>query len=100
MDVQHFERLLARYERLAGLAPRLKWLEKECDHLRRTLATAQEGNRRRDRDMEKAEAKIAEWSEYASTLRGAINAIDPHAIKRKKIVLPEWPKPLETEFPF
>jgi chromosome segregation ATPase len=94
MDVQHFERLLSRYERLAGLAPRLKWLEKECDHLRRTLATAQEGNRRRDRDMEAAEKKIEEWMAYADHLRGLLTK------KQQQLTKGQRPKPLETEIPF
>lgn len=75
-------------------------LERERDSLSRTLITAQEGSRRRDKDMLAAEAKIAEWAEYASQLRAAINAIDPTALKRKRIVLPDMPKPFETEIPF
>lgn len=47
--------------------------------------------------MQAAEAKIAEWAECASRLRSAIN---PLALKRKNIFLPEMPKPLETEIPF
>lgn len=75
-------------------------LERERDELRRTLITAQEGNRRRDRDMAAAEAKIAEWAEYAGQLRAAINAMDPRFIKRKRIILPDTPAPLEIEMPF
>lgn len=93
MDVQQFERLLMRYERLAGLAPRLKWLEKEYDHLRQTLGTAQNGNRRRDRDFEAAEAKIKEWELHAELLAGLVSP-------RRRKEMPRTPKPLETEIPF
>jgi hypothetical protein len=93
MDVQHFERLLMRYERLAGFAPRLKYLEKECDFLRRTLTTAQEGNQRRDRDMRAAEAKIAEWAAYADQLHSLLS-------KKQRQFADVRPKPLETEIPF
>jgi len=75
-------------------------LEIRCEDLALRLSTAQEGNRRRDRDMKAAEDKIGEWAEYASQLRSAINAIDPRALKRKRIVLPDMPAPLETEIPF
>jgi hypothetical protein len=94
MDVQHFERLLMRYERLAGLAPRLKYLEKECDHLRSTLSTAQEGNRRRDRDMDAAIEKIKEWTAYADYCRGLLTK------KNRQATFVGRPKPLETEIPF
>lgn len=46
-----------------------------------------------------AVAKICEWAEYASQLRAAINAIDPRAIKRRKIVLPKQPAPFD-DIPF
>src|SRR5665213_2574810 len=75
-------------------------LEIQRDDLSAALRTAQEGNRRRDRDMAAAEKKIGEWAEYASVLRGAINAIDSGALKRKRIVLPDMPTPLETEIRF
>jgi len=94
MDVQQFERLLMRYERLAGLAPRLKRLEKECDHLRRTLVTCQNGNQRRDRDMQEVEKKIEEWADYAARLRLQLPK------SRQLLALQERPKPLETEIPF
>jgi hypothetical protein len=68
--------------------------------LERTLMTAQEGNRRYLRDIAAAEAKIAEWAEYASLLRSAIDVIDPKALKRKTIVFPTMPGPFETEIPF
>ena len=68
--------------------------------LESTLLTSQEGNRRYLRDIAAAEKKIAEWAEYAGVLRSAIDAIDPRAIKRKTIVLPDMPKPLETDIPF
>ena len=51
-------------------------------------------------DFAAAEKKIYEWAEYAGSLRGAIDAIDPKATKSKRIVLPEQPKPLETDIPF
>lgn len=94
MDIQQFERLLMRYERLAGLAPRSKWLEKECLHLQRTLSSAQEGNRRRDRDMDAALNKILEWTGYAADLDSRLTKKD------QQITRPRRPKPLETESPF
>lgn len=96
--------MLARIEKLAADRDRMardkQRLTGEVTDLRGRLMTCQHGNNRRDRDMKAAEAKIYEWAEYASTLRGAINAIDPRAVRSKKIVLPDQPKPLELEMPF
>lgn len=96
--------LLARLERAASDRDRAMRaetaLERERDFLRKTLDVSQEGNRRYLKDIDAAKAKIAEWAEYASQLRAAINAIDPRAIKRKTIVLPDMPAPFETEIPF
>lgn len=95
MDVQQFERLLMRYERLAGKVPRLQWLEKECLNLRSALGHAQSGNNRRDRDMQAAEAKIEEWAAYATKLRSMITLN-----RKNREGWPAPPKPLETEMPF
>ena len=65
-----------------------------------TLRIAQAANRRHERDLTAAEAKISEWSEYAGQLRAAIDAIDSRALKSKRIVLPDWPTPFTREFPF
>lgn len=51
------------------------------------------------KERNRAIAKIAEWAEYTSQIRAAINAIDPRAIKRKKIVLPKQPAPFD-DIPF
>ncbi len=96
--------LLTRIETLAARADRAereeRRLERERDDLRSRLLVAQEGNRRRDRDMKAAEAKVCEWAEYASQLRSAITAVAPNAVRKKTIVLPDMPAPLETEIPF
>ena len=96
--------LLDRIERNARSADKAwkKYMEQRdrATFLEKTLLTSQEGNRRYLRDIAAAEAKIAEWAEYASVLRSAIDSIDPRAIKRKTIVLPDMPKPFETEIPF
>lgn len=105
MDSEQFvNTLLDRIERNARSADKAwkKYTEArdKAAFLEEKLLTAQEGNRRYLRDIAAAEAKIAEWAEYASVLRSAIDAIDPRAIKRKTIVLPDMPKPFETEIPF
>lgn len=99
-----FELILMRLERISGREDhyrrRAQKAESEAAGFLRDLGTAQEGNRRRDRDTAAAEAKICERAEYAGTLRSAINAIDPKALRRKRIVLPDMPKPFATEIPF
>lgn len=105
MDAEQFiGTLLDRIERNGRSADKAfkKYMEArdKAASLEKTLLTAQEGNRRYLRDIAEAEKKIAEWAEYASLLRSAIDAIDPKAIKRKNIVLPDMPKPFETEIPF
>ena len=102
MDAEQFiGTLLDRIERNGRSADKAfkKYMEARdrAAFLEKTLLTSQEGNRRYLRDIEAAEAKIAEWAEYASQLRAAIN---PLALKRKNIVLPDMPKPFETEIPF
>lgn len=96
--------LVARLESLAADRDRFRrqrdTLEIRCRDLSRTLETAQNGNRRNLRDIKTAEAKVCEWAEYAGQLRSAIDALDPLARRKKKIVLPDMPKRLEFEIPF
>ncbi len=96
--------ILSRVERLGADLDRAKRAERQLEksnlELAHTRRLAEDDYRRKSADLRAAEAKICEWAEYASQLRAAINAIDPRAIKRKKIVLPDMPKPLETEIPF
>lgn len=96
--------ILSRVERLGADLDRAKRAERQLEksnlELAHRLRLAEDDYRRKAADLRAAEAKICEWAEYASTLRSAINAIDPKAIKQKKIVLPDQPKPFETEIPF
>ncbi len=88
--------LVRRIEDLAVQADkgrRMPDMERRVNGLRHDLD-------RHHRDLKAAEAKILEWAEYAGQLRSAINAIDPKATKSKRIVLPDMPKPLETDAPF
>ncbi|WP_020699574.1 hypothetical protein [Reyranella massiliensis] len=82
--------LLARIEHLAGELTRLKGVDRARSEAERDLARAA-------RERNEAQNKVDEWAIYAGQLRELIN---PAALKRKKIVLPEMPKPLETEIPF
>lgn len=92
--------LISRIETLAARADKMPALTVEAQTLRDRVARLGGALDEARRDVSAAEAKIAEWAEYASTLRSAINAIDPKAIKTKRIVLPDMPKPLETDIPF
>lgn len=92
--------MVARIEALAGERALLKRevaiISNRSDVLR---AVQQERDRLRT-DLKAAESKVYEWSEYAGILRASINAIDPKATKSKRIVLPDMPKPLDTDIPF
>lgn len=92
--------LVRRIEDLSGQLANYRGVDRARreaeDHLARASRRANDA----ETDLKAAYAKIAEWAEYAGTLRSAINAIDPKAIKRKRIVLPDWPKPIETDIPF
>lgn len=94
MDVQHFERLLMRYERLAARAEQYQDLRRRHLDVLGVLRTAQEGNKRRDRDMDAALNKILEWTGYAADLDSRLTKKD------QQITRPRRPKPLETEIPF
>lgn len=91
------DRLINRIEDLAASNSRLarakQQLTAERNFLRSTLSTAQEGNRRRDRDMRAAEKKIDEWALYAELVRSLVSP-------RREKELPTMPKPLELELPF
>lgn len=93
MDVQQFERLLMRYERLAGRSAALTELQRRYTATLGALTTAQNGNSQRDRDMEAAQAKIEEWRVFAGML---LHLIGPKRFKE----VPSPPKPLEFEMPF
>lgn len=93
MDVQHFERLLIRYERLAGRSAQLTVMQRRYTETLDTLATAQERNRRRDRDMQAAEAKIEEWTAYADSLHSRLT-------KKQRQFTEVRPGPLKLEMPF
>lgn len=97
MDVQHFERLLARYERAAADAARFRELRARHVALVEKLGIEQADNHRLERNVKAAEAKINEWAEYATALRSAIPA---NSIKRKTVVLSPQPQPLKYEMPF
>lgn len=92
--------MLARIEDLAAknvaISQRERHLARDNERMDREAANA----RNLRADLKAAEDKVDEWAEYASMLRSAINAIDNGALKRKRIVLPKMPKPLETEIPF
>lgn len=96
--------VLARLEKLSADRDRFlrarDGLNLKYQDMLQTLEIAQTANRRHERDMQAAEAKIAEWAEYASQLRSAIDALDPTARRKKKIVLPTMPEPLEIDIPF
>ena len=92
--------LVRRIESLAVAADGKDRIGRENRDLRQRLDRLSESATSLRSDFAAAEAKIAEWAEYAGTLRSAIDAIDPKAIKRKRIVLPDMPKPLETDIPF
>ena len=92
--------LLRRIELLAVAADGKDRIGRENRDLRQRLDRLSVSATSLRSDFAAAEAKIAEWAEYASTLRSAIDAIDPKAIKRKRIVLPDMPKPLETDIHF
>lgn len=91
------DRLINRIEDLAASNSRLasakQRLTAELNFLRGTLSAAQEGNRRRDRDMRAAEAKIEEWRAYAADLRDRVNW-------KRQTDVPVLPKSLEFELPF
>lgn len=92
--------LVARIESLAGQVARLQAIADRNTHNGARWQKAQSEVELLRKDMAAAEKKIDEWAEYAGRLRAAINAIDPKALKRKHIVLPDMPGPLETEIPF
>lgn len=102
MDAEQFiNTLLDRCERNARSADKAwkKYTEARdrAAFLEKTLLTSQEGNRRYLRDIAEAEKKIVEWEAYSAKLLAALN---PIALKRKNIVLPDKPAPFETEIPF
>lgn len=55
---------------------------------------------RAEKDLAAAEKKICEWAEYAGQLRAAIDAVAPRAVRTKRVVLPDMPRPFETTIPF
>lgn len=92
--------LVRRVESLAISSAGKERIEREARDLRQRLDQSSVNATSLRSDLAAAESKIAEWAEYASALRSAIDAIDPKALKRKRIVLPDMPKPLETDIPF
>ena len=84
-------------DRIQGLAIRTSKAEFKAEHLPVKIRDLENDIRRLRADFESAEKKIGEWAEYASQLRAVIT---PVALKRKNIVLPDMPKPLETYIPF
>ena len=96
--------LLDRIERNARSADKAwqKYIKArvEANDLRGRLVQCQEGNRRRDRDMQSATEKIAEWQEHAAQLKAIIGINTRRFPKLKQFSLPPEPGPLETEIPF
>jgi len=97
MQIDELNTILNRLEDLAGANARLQLRLDDAERRAKQRTAEILYGRNTKEQLAAAEAKVSEWAEYASVLRSAISQ---RALKRKDIVLPDPPKPLETDIPF
>lgn len=93
--------LLGRFEALAGKAEGSARISNHNGHLAQQNAGLRSDKDRLHKDLVAAEAKVAEWATYAAKLRDIIAAGQTSGKdKRRRIVMPAMPKPLDADIPF
>jgi DNA repair exonuclease SbcCD ATPase subunit len=89
--------MLTRLESLAAHKDRACQAERDLERVRdrqaSRIASLENDLNRAKRDMQAAEAKIAEWAAYADQLHSLLS-------KKQRQFADVRPKPLETEIPF